>query len=814
MQSSKRCLILFWPAGLQTTFIETASATITILDHNERTRRREIARLLRCLVVFESSCFANQQYDVQQMAASFENAASEIDGEAAAEERVEAKTGSTFSLVAMAFGGKIAGGGVDPATAAESAEVETTAASAHPSAHDEHTSRGPSHPAEPAPVAAMATTATGTPPNARVSVDSAGPHHASTTLDAVGSPSPSSGVTSASSMMAAAAAMFSGFGGGRDRHSRSRADTATTHADDTGGRAPSRAGTEAAVSPAPQPTSPPVVPAAGRRATATESRRSMIAMSPGPIEYAVELLFLDGKRLPLSTDDDSRSSAKTPTRGRGSSGSSAVLTVGDDSPALAELASLASAAFGSAAGASTDASLLRDGVICLPLDRLLYSRHALVSTQRLLGRVGRHQRAITRARTGSGVTSEDSDESLVITSTTDAAVMAAAAAEAPTAASSTGASATTTPARSRGATVEQVDAEALDHAEARAEAAALAASNLPPWVRVMSLRGIRVLVDDGSNPGAALALTPSGGSEAGAGFDDRGSSSAAAVALGSRPVPLLGMVWRTLLNTRDGVERLVAALDDRRTRRRELSAPAWGALSALLLCALTYCSKHDALEHALSIMVLANTFFTVSRAPPGSGGGTVASEDDDTPEGFAKIFLRAAVRRHMMWRREAFWRAALFRQVGGEMDKVPREGSSSARQEAEVTFGQLGFFAYNMVSFGLASDCVEPILRTYAKFASVAEDDWARLGSTIEGFRLEIDLNRERELPHDLEVATEAALVSIGPLTTDELDDFQELARSLSGIPSAKLEGDAVEPPAVDRHDVTPSDAGELASDS
>jgi hypothetical protein len=97
-------------------------------------------------------------------------------------------------------------------------------------------------------------------------------------------------------------------------------------------------------------------------------------------------------------------------------------------------------------------------------------------------------------------------------------------------------------------------------------------------------------------------------------------------------------------------------------------------------------------------------------------------------------------------------------------------------REHDVIFGQLGFFAYNMVSFGLAEEAVRGLLEKYARFVHLDDTQWALLVANLEAFCTE----------HRRQTAAE----------TKARAGRQLAAASAGGAPSApRAAGGAAQPP-------------------
>ena len=94
------------------------------------------------------------------------------------------------------------------------------------------------------------------------------------------------------------------------------------------------------------------------------------------------------------------------------------------------------------------------------------------------------------------------------------------------------------------------------------------------------------------------------------------------------------------------------------------------------------------------------------------GSSTVARTLTLTPYLFNPVYcgVSNAVRARLYW--DA---SSCFRQL------------ERADREAEVTFGQLGFFAYNMVKFDVPGDSVRSLMEKYSRFANSSKSEWEAL---------------------------------------------------------------------------------------
>jgi hypothetical protein len=234
-------------------------------------------------------------------------------------------------------------------------------------------------------------------------------------------------------------------------------------------------------------------------------------------------------------------------------------------------------------------------------------------------------------------------------------------------------------------------------------------------------------------------------------------------------VPALLPTVRALLSAQpDGVARFVMGLEARRSEGSpRLTRPSLEAAALAMLAALTVTEARADFPRARSLMALAQNFFAVvlpEDAGGGGGGGGCAEEAalaaaeaaaarGEGPVASAaaaaaaleekrhrvgapllagrtvRLYLQARVRSHRLFSNPQFWESAVYEAVGTELAQLgghaPAAGggggkgvpgravaaaATEARQrESDVVFGQLGFFAFTMASFGVQEDaCVCP----------------------------------------------------------------------------------------------------------
>ena len=219
---------------------------------------------------------------------------------------------------------------------------------------------------------------------------------------------------------------------------------------------------------------------------------------------------------------------------------------------------------------------------------------------------------------------------------------------------------------------------------------------------------------------------------------------------------LLPQVIDYLRRAPDGVAHLVEGLDARRGDGTVLSEPSFDALCSVMLAALDIADERSDFSRARALMVLSQTFFCYVLT---SGGRTALSQDTtvtvdvkklgagaeaelaahvdltltssdrqvrecvdsasakdktlmSTPTSdlvaspgsrlTRKLYVQARVKDHHLWQLPAFWESAVFDGVGAEISKAHAEMRDRTEREQDVSFGQLGFFAFNMMSFGVS----------------------------------------------------------------------------------------------------------------
>jgi hypothetical protein len=264
---------------------------------------------------------------------------------------------------------------------------------------------------------------------------------------------------------------------------------------------------------------------------------------------------------------------------------------------------------------------------------------------------------------------------------------------------------------------------------------------------------------------------------------------------------LLPLVRRVLRTTNDGLSRFVMALDSRRGEGTVLSRPSLDALTVVMLTALDVADARADFARGRALMVMSQTFFAyitpeddVDELDPAVAaaleddsledegvGHRIASfmsgirhsthkhADDHEHAGTIprsrvlmasgilpggrttqRLYLQARVRSHRLWQNQQFWESAVYETLGLEFSKVSMYEAKSSEnvrsgREREVSLGQLGFFAYNMIAFNVSVTEVRRLLDKYAKFIRLADAEWNSLLASVDAFALEHSKTIETE---------------------------------------------------------------------
>lgn len=136
--------------------------------------------------------------------------------------------------------------------------------------------------------------------------------------------------------------------------------------------------------------------------------------------------------------------------------------------------------------------------------------------------------------------------------------------------------------------------------------------------------------------------------------------------------------------------------------------------------------------------------------PPLPAAGSSSSPSPSPTRHAKKVYLQTRIRYHPVWQDEAFWEFAVYDTVGQEISKLaaapspsgggPSSGAAAAAEavrserERDVTYGQLGFFAYTMVSFAVPKERVALLLEKYAKLVRLSEGQWGMLLASLAAF--------------------------------------------------------------------------------
>jgi hypothetical protein len=113
-----------------------------------------------------------------------------------------------------------------------------------------------------------------------------------------------------------------------------------------------------------------------------------------------------------------------------------------------------------------------------------------------------------------------------------------------------------------------------------------------------------------------------------------------------------------------------------------------------------------------------------------------------------RLYLQVRVKAHPLFQNMLFWESAVYDSVGSEISKFANEGKEGrsgggvgggsgdggGQKEQDVIFGQLGFFAYNMVAFGVPEADVRKLLDKYAKFIRLDASRTALLMTSLQTF--------------------------------------------------------------------------------
>jgi len=259
---------------------------------------------------------------------------------------------------------------------------------------------------------------------------------------------------------------------------------------------------------------------------------------------------------------------------------------------------------------------------------------------------------------------------------------------------------------------------------------------------------------------------------------------------------LLPKARKLIQSAPDGLSRLVIALDSRRGESALLTRPAFDALSFILHMALNIAESHADFARARALMVISQTFYCYlhsdedadaieptirSVISPENGTSTSGSSNTETnnitwtgqahnglsPEhrvdtSFIKnnkslvhtpdhisnssnntnsngrstrLYLQTRVKNHPLWQNMSYWESAVYDSVGSEISKMPSDTKNENKgREQDIIFGQLGFFAYNMISFGVPVDSVRKLVDKYARFIHLDAHHMTLLMASMDTF--------------------------------------------------------------------------------
>lgn len=134
---------------------------------------------------------------------------------------------------------------------------------------------------------------------------------------------------------------------------------------------------------------------------------------------------------------------------------------------------------------------------------------------------------------------------------------------------------------------------------------------------------------------------------------------------------------------------------------------AYPLVCELIFIALNQAQAGDDIDFALTIMVLAQTFFYDQKNQSG---------------GSEKLFLVIGIQKHSIWTTPGFWTKALNVAINEETKGLPSMSEDEKQMIIRnIAFGKLSTVAHNMVQFAIEKSEIENVILGYAKEKGLPE---------------------------------------------------------------------------------------------
>jgi len=142
-----------------------------------------------------------------------------------------------------------------------------------------------------------------------------------------------------------------------------------------------------------------------------------------------------------------------------------------------------------------------------------------------------------------------------------------------------------------------------------------------------------------------------------------------------------------------------------------MSTEGYERLTHLLYNILYQIEKSNDVEAAMSVMILAQTFYI---------DNSLLNEETKGE----KIFLQCGIQKHSIWTKKSLWEQAIDTVIKQEIkgqDMGDETEEEKEMQKRNIIFGKLGAFANNMLYFDTDSKQVENVIIAYAKKSALCE---------------------------------------------------------------------------------------------
>eukprot|EP00753_Platysulcus_tardus_P018994 PLAT7041.3.p1 GENE.PLAT7041.3~~PLAT7041.3.p1 ORF type:complete len:620 (+),score=342.19 PLAT7041.3:18-1877(+) len=283
------------------------------------------------------------------------------------------------------------------------------------------------------------------------------------------------------------------------------------------------------------------------------------------------------------------------------------------------------------------------------------------------------------------------------------------------------------------------------------------------------------------------------------------------------------LLRRDVRDSRDSMLDFISALDQQRGKGVYLVEDAFDMVAQLINDALSKAEETMDFSSGRALMIISQTFCkrvreeskdvdtAATAAEDATAAATAAAvAGADGSDGEQVVYLQLRIAKHSLWRNMEFWEKALFDSLSQEMSKIHKAAAEErVARESDIAFGQLGFFALNMLTFGVSEASVRKLLHKFNMVIQLDDMLWtellANLRATAQRRRqAAAAAAREAEEAEAAAAAVDGSRPPTMPLPATPADAKTAAKKKRKKKGSKKRRKSASRPPADAADDATP----------